>query len=109
MRLIRVLTSREKPPFQGPTLQGVSPRGRFINGGALLSPVLKNTAAQPRASTSRPPCPSVPPADSHKAAFKVVTHQAPPQGICVGLKFLFHLFSLGIHLRHIFLNQVDEK
>lgn len=109
MRLIRALTSREKPSFQGPTLLGTSPGGGFLNGGALLFPVLKNATAQPHMFTSRPPHPSHLPTDPHRAAFKVVTHQAPPQGICVGLKFLFHLFSLGIHLRHIFLNQVDEK
>lgn len=38
-----------------------------------------------------------------------VTHQAPPKGICIGLKLLFHLFSLRIHLRHVFLHQVDKK
>lgn len=42
-------------------------------------------------------------------ASKVVTHQAPPQGICIGLKLLFHLLSLCIHLWDIFLNQVDKK
>lgn len=42
-------------------------------------------------------------------ASKVVTHQAPPQGICIGLKLLFHLLSLCIHFWDIFLNQVDKK
>lgn len=39
----------------------------------------------------------------------MVTHQTPPKGICVGLKLLFHLSSLCIHLWHILLNQVDKK
>lgn len=38
-----------------------------------------------------------------------VTHQAPPQGICIGLKLLFHLLSLGVHLWHILFHQVDKK
>lgn len=41
--------------------------------------------------------------------FKVVTHQAPPQGICIGLKLLFHLSALCVYLRHVFLNQVDKE
>lgn len=39
----------------------------------------------------------------------MVTHQTPPEGVCVGLELLFHLSSLRIHLRHILLNQVDQK
>lgn len=38
-----------------------------------------------------------------------MTHQAPPEGVCIGLKLLLHLFPLGIYLRHVFLNQVDKE
>lgn len=91
-------------------LCGESTTGTFGNGGGLAL----TREGRMQLPAAHGPCPALllsVSIFSHRGSgvFKVVTHQAPPKGICVGLKLLFHLSSLSVHLWDVFLNQVDKK